>query len=161
MGLDIYKEARVSKVDKTLLKEIYFEVLRHFKLKDLFEVEISIVKEQTIQNVNRQTRGIDKVTDVLSFPSCDFKFPFVANDYVNVINLETGKIVLGEIMLCEKRAKQQAIEYNHSFDREVGFLVLHGLLHLLGFDHIEKDDETIMMGHANKILEDLKLSRDV
>ena len=64
-------------------------------------------------------------------------------------------------MLCEKRAREQAEEYGHSFDREVGFLVLHGILHLLGFDHIEKKDEVVMMGHAENILKELKLSRDV
>lgn len=160
MGLDIYKETRTTKIDRVLLKAIYLQTLRHFKLKDVFEVEISIVGENTIQKINKQTRNIDKVTDVLSFPTTNFKFPFVFEEYKKDVNLETGKIMLGEIMLCEKRAKEQALEYNHSFEREVGFLVLHGLLHLMGFDHIEKEDEVQMMAHSQKILEELKLTRD-
>ena len=64
-------------------------------------------------------------------------------------------------MLCEKRAIEQAKEFGHSKEREFGFLVLHGLLHLLGFDHIEKDDEVVMMKHAEEILKGLNLTRDV
>lgn len=161
MGLDIYRETKGTRINRRFLDMIYKSALNHFELSDIFEIEISIVTEETIQNTNKHTRGIDKVTDVLSFPICNFVFPFKKEDYRNYIDPESGNIMLGEIMLCEKRAQEQAEEYGHSFNREVGFLVLHGILHLLGFDHIEKDDEVIMMGHAEKILEGLDLKRNV
>lgn len=159
MALDVFYTTRGEKVDKAFLNAIYYEAIKHFDLKDIFEVEVTIVGEEKIRTTNLQARGIDKVTDVLSFPSINFKFPFNANDYIYDIDPETGKIMLGEIMLCEKRAKKQAKEYGHSVDREIGFLVLHGLLHLMGFDHMTKDEEKEMMSHAEAILKSLKLSR--
>lgn len=161
MALDIYRETKGTRINKTFLNSIYKAALKHFGLKDVFEIEISIVQEDTIKQTNKQARGIDKVTDVLSFPICDFKFPFVEKDYLNYINPESGHIMLGELMLCEQRAKDQAEEYGHSFNREVGFLVLHGILHLLGFDHIKKEDEIVMMNHAEEILKGMDLTRDV
>ena len=159
MALDVFYTTKGEKVDKAFLNAIYLETLKHFKLQDIFEVEITIVGEDKIKSTNKATRGIDKVTDVLSFPAINFKFPFNANDYIYDIDPETGKVMLGEIMLCEKRAKKQAKEFGHSVDREIGFLVLHGLLHLMGFDHMTKDEEKEMMSHAEEILKGLKLSR--
>ena len=161
MALEIYYTTQNKNVDKAFLNKIYKATLEHFKLEDVFEVELTIVGEAKIKRINKETRGIDRVTDVLSFPAINFKFPFKKQDYIYSTDPETGKIMLGELMLCEKRAQQQAKEYGHSLDREIGFLVLHGLLHLLGFDHIEKDDEVIMMGHAEEILKGLNLSRNV
>ena len=161
MGLHIYKEVKGTKIDVALLKDIYKAVLKYFKLKDVFSIDVTIVDEDTIRTTNKEQRNIDKVTDVLSFPTVDFMFPFKKGDYIDFIDPENGKIMLGDLMLCEKRAREQAIEYGHSFDREVGFLVLHGILHLLGFDHIKKEDEIIMMGHAENILKGINLTRDV
>ena len=161
MALEIYYTTRNKNVDKAFLDKIYKAALKHFNLDDVFEVELTIVGESRIRQVNNETRGIDRVTDVLSFPAIDFHFPFKKQDYLYTMDPETGKIMLGELMLCEKRAKEQAIEYGHSLDREIGFLVLHGLLHLLGFDHIKKEDEVVMMGHAEEILKGLNLTRDV
>ncbi len=161
MGLNIYKEVKGTKIDTAFLRSIYKAALKYFKLKDVFQIDVTIVDEKTIQETNKETRGIDRITDVLSFPTVDFKFPFKKEDYIDFIDPENNKILLGDLMLCEKRAREQAEEYGHSFDREVGFLVLHGILHLLGFDHIEKEDEVVMMGHAENILKELKLSRDV
>ena len=161
MALEIYYTTKNKNVDKAFLNKIYKATLEHFKLEDVFEVELTIVGEAKIRQTNKETRGIDRVTDVLSFPAINFKFPFKKQDYIYSIDPETGKLMLGELMLCEKRAQKQAKDFGHSLDREIGFLVLHGLLHLLGFDHIEKDDEVIMMGHAEEILKGLKLTRDV
>ena len=159
MALEVFYTTKGNKVDKAFLNAIYYETIKHFKLKDIFEVEVTIVGEDRIKATNQKTRGIDKVTDVLSFPALDFKFPFDINDYIYDIDPETGKVMLGEIMLCEKRAQKQAKDYGHSVDREIGFLVLHGLLHLMGFDHMTKDEESEMMSHAEAILKQLKLSR--
>ena len=161
MALEVFYTTKNTSLDKSFIDEIYKATLKHFNLKDVFEVEITIVGEKRIKSVNAATRSIDKVTDVLSFPNTEFKFPFNENDYAYAKNPETGKIMLGELMLCEKRAISQAKEYGHSVAREFGFLVLHGLLHLMGFDHIKKEDEVVMMSHAEEILKGLKLNRDV
>lgn len=161
MALEVFYTVKNKDVDKKFLDSIYKATLKHFDLEDVFEVEITIVGEKRIRDVNRETRNVDRITDVLSFPMVDFKFPFEKTDYLQALNPETNKIMLGELMLCEKRARSQAKKYGHSYEREVGFLVLHGLLHLMGFDHIEKDDEVVMMKHAEEILKGLKLSRDV
>ena len=159
MGLYLYDDVD-TKIDSKLIKTIYKATLKHFGLKDEFEIEIVITDENTIKNLNKEKRNIDSVTDVLSFPAVNFRFPFVKKDYAFYINPENNKVILGEIVLCEKRAKEQANEYGHSFDREVGFLILHGFLHLLGFDHIEKQDEVVMQKHAYEILESINLTRD-
>lgn len=161
MGLKIYKEVKGTKIDTKLLRAIYKSTLKYFNLKDIFSIEVTLVDEKTIQETNKETRGIDRVTDVLSFPTVNFSFPFNKEDYIDAINPEDGKIMLGDLMLCEAKAREQAQEFGHSFDREVGFLVLHGMLHLLGFDHIKKEDEVVMMGHAENILKELNLTRDV
>ncbi len=161
MALEVFYTVKNKDVDKKFLDSIYKATLKHFGLEDAFEVEITIVGEKRIRSINRDTRNVDRVTDVLSFPMVEFRFPFKKENYPHAIDLDTGKVILGELILCEKRAREQAIKYNHSYQREVGFLVLHGLLHLLGFDHIEKDDEVIMMKHAEEILKGLNLSRDV
>ena len=80
---------------------------------------------------------MDAVTDVLSFPSVDVSLPFDEADYQYDIDPCDGKITLGEIMLCYSRMEDQSVEYGHSKERECCYLVLHGLLHLLGFDHME------------------------
>ena len=161
MALEVYYTTRGTKVNKAFLDSIYAATLKHFNLKDDFEVELTIVGEKRIKDTNREARGIDRVTDVLSFPSINFSFPYKKENYIYAIDPESGKIMLGELMLCEKRAIEQAKEFGHSKEREFGFLVLHGLLHLLGFDHIEKDDEVVMMKHAEEILKGLNLTRDV
>ena len=82
MALEIFYTTKNKNVDKAFLDKIYTEALKHFNLEDIFEVELTIVGETRIKNTNRETRGIDRVTDVLSFPSIDFKFPFRKQDYI-------------------------------------------------------------------------------
>jgi len=161
MALEVFYTTKKQMVDKAFLDKIYLATLKHFNLKDDFLIELTIVGEKRIKSTNFETRGIDRVTDILSFPAINFSFPYKKGNYIDAIDPESNKIVLGELMLCYNRAIAQAKAYNHSLDREVGFLVLHGLLHLLGFDHIEKNDEAVMMGHAKQILDGLNLKRDV
>lgn len=129
--------------------------------KRIIDVEINLTDEQTIKELNKNTRNIDKVTDVLSYQNLtDIKLPIKIEDYPFDINMEDGSVFLGEIFICEKRAKEQAEEYGHSTEREIGFLTCHGMLHLLGYDHQTEVDAETMQSIAEDILKDCELSRE-
>lgn len=109
---------------------------------------IIFVTPEEIHELNKQYRGVDRVTDVISFALED------AHD----VSL-TDVRVLGDIYICIDRMKEQALDYGHSETRELSFLTVHGLLHLLGYDHQTKEDEEVMFGIQRKILSDLNINR--
>lgn len=109
---------------------------------------IIYVSLEEIHKLNKEYRGIDRPTDVISFALED------SNDF-EVENLR----VLGDIYICIDKMKEQAKEYGHSEKRELSFLTCHGLLHLLGYDHMEKEEEKVMFGKQEKILEELGITR--
>ena len=109
---------------------------------------IIIVDEEKIRYLNKEYRDKDSVTDVISFALEDDD-TFIKTDYR----------VLGDIYICLKRAKDQAMEYGHSLLRELSFLSIHGLLHLLGYDHMTKEDEKIMFELQERILNEYGIKR--
>lgn len=109
---------------------------------------IIYISLEEIHKLNKEYRGIDRSTDVISFALED------SNDF-EVENLR----VLGDIYICIDKMKEQAKEYGHSEKRELSFLTCHGLLHLLGYDHMEKEEEKVMFGKQEKILEELGITR--
>ena len=147
--------------EKSLIKKVEKATFAHLSQSDFFVIDMTIVDEETIKALNSSARGVDKVTDVLSFPCFDKldlpieKDAFSFDDYD-----EDGKrILLGSIMICRKRAEEQAAEYGHSVDREIGFLACHGFLHILGFDHIDPEDEEVMTKHQREIMQAVGLNR--
>jgi probable rRNA maturation factor len=106
------------------------------------EISISIVTDDEIQRLNKKYRGMDSVTDVLSFPLC----------YRIEESYADEQVTLGDVVICLDRVKSQAYEYMHSFERELAFLTVHGSLHLLGYDHIEKADEDVMFSMQRRIM---------
>ena len=127
---------------------------------DNLSVELDIVNEEFIQKTNLEFRGIDKVTDVLSFPTLDgIRYKAVKKQDFNLDLDEEGRVFLGSIIICESRAKEQAKEYNHSEEREFCYLFCHGLLHLFGYDHIEEKDDLEMRELANRALKIVKVLR--
>jgi len=124
-------------------------------------VVATFVDSEEIRQLNSEYRGIDKETDVLSFPTIDN----VGHGIIDVLqypfetDCRTGLLNLGDIFICMDVAQRQAEEYGHSLKRESAFLFLHGLLHLLGYDHIEEDDEREMKDAADKILTACKIER--
>ena len=137
---------------KKIIKKIYdkaFEMTENQV--DGIEVTISFVDGQTIQKYNKQHRDVDRETDVLSFPMLNIHYSQKVKDFAGEI-MPDGSLYLGDVVICKKVAKRQAKEYGHKTKREVAFLALHGLLHLLGYDHIEKDDEKVMMTKSEEIL---------
>lgn len=159
MSLLIYDELSGG-IDSVLLDTVYATFLKRFELDDVFDVEVAVVDEITIKEVNKHTRSVDDVTDVLSFPNIQIKFPFKKSDYEDCVDLTTGNIIFGEIMLCQKRASEQAEEFGHSFQRECAYLFLHGLLHLTGFDHTNDEEKKAMREVEEEILNSLKITRE-
>lgn len=117
-------------------------------------IEVAFVGEDEIRALNRDKRGKDAVTDVLSFPYYDGirRKTIDINDYAGDVDEEDGRLLIGSICVCEKRAKEQAADFGHSVSREVCYLVAHGILHCFGYDHIEKNDEEEMTALAEKIM---------
>ena len=127
------------------------------------EMSLSIVTPAEIQALNKQFRGVDSVTDVLSFPTFDNTERAVldVNTFPqDAVNPSTGKLNIGDVIICLDRAKEQALEYGHSLKRELCFLSLHGLLHLLGYDHVEPQDEQQMNALQDEILEQMGITRN-
>ncbi len=115
-----------------------------------YEIDVSLVDEETIHQINRDYRHVDRPTDVISFAFNDDKDP------KDQINDPTILRMLGEILICLPVAQKQAKEIGNSELRELSFLFTHGLLHLLGYDHMKKEDEEIMFPLQDKILERVK-----
>ena len=113
---------------------------------DNYEISLSFVSEAEIRKLNRHYRDKDSVTDVLSFPLDD--------DFAIQTNL------LGDIIICCKRAIEQAKEYNHSIKREIVYLVVHSMFHLLGYDHIDESDRIIMRNKEKSALKEIGIYKD-
>lgn len=112
-----------------------------------YEISISIVNEEEIRKLNKEYRNNDSVTDVLSFPL------FEREDIP-----EEG--MLGDIIICVERVKEQAEDFNHSEERELIYLTVHSLLHLLGYDHIEEDDKLEMRTKEKEIMKKLGIFKN-
>lgn len=120
-------------------------------------VSVTVTDNEDIHQINLEHRGIDRPTDVLSFPVLEF------DDDGNMVDdsgdYYEGWLILGDIVLSAERAREQSIEYGHSLEREVGFLVCHSVLHLLGYDHETEDERAVMRVKEEATLEKLGLTR--
>lgn len=144
---------------KKIIRKIFDEAIKQTD-NDLHDIwaTVSFAKRDRIKELNRMYRKVDRETDVLSFPMLDIVYPQTLKDYKDEYAPD-GSLYIGDIVICPKIAKLQAKLYNHSKKREIGFLALHGLLHILGYDHIEKEDEEVMMAMSKKILDSVGLER--
>lgn len=122
-------------------------------------VELLIVSAREIRQVNARERGEDSVTDVLSFPLLEKIEPFTRTNYPFDFDEATGAVSLGSILICDEVALRQAREYGHSEDRERAYLFLHGLLHLLGYDHTDEETKMQMRTAEELILGSVGLTR--
>lgn len=144
---EVFNET-TEKIDIEEEKKIIEFALKHENLENV-EFNVIFVDAKTIQEINKEYRNIDRVTDVISF---------ALEDGETNINFEFGRL-LGDIYICVDKMKQQAEEYGHSLLREQGFLTIHGLLHLLGYDHMTKEEEKVMFEKQELILNDYGLKR--
>ena len=129
--------------EKTFV-DLMKKTFAHLKVKENYLVDVTIVNNEDIHKVNREYRGVDRPTDVISFAFMDDK-----NETVLDKKIPTS---LGEIIISYEKAEEQAKEYGHSINREMSFLFVHGLLHLLGYDHMKKEDEVVMFRLQDEIL---------
>lgn len=141
--------------DKVLINEEIFKivekgivtVIQMEQLSDNFEVSVSFVDNKEIREINREFRNIDGETDVLSFPM-DFEF-----------DLDCDK-PLGDVIISLEKALEQSNEFGHSFEREVLYLTVHSMYHLLGYDHIEEKDREIMREKEKNTMKKLGVFKD-
>lgn len=124
------------------------------QLVDAAELSITFVDNDRIQEINREYRGKDMPTDVISFALEEMGEGEMEYDMGNTPRM------LGDIIISIPRAKEQAADYGHSFERELGFLAVHGFLHLLGYDHMTDEEEIVMVQRQKEILEGYGLHRD-
>ncbi len=127
------------------------------------EVAARLVDDDTIHRINLKTRGVDRATDVLSFPTVSYPAGKTAKDCPKRVKREydpaTGRSFLGDLVVSLPRAAEQAESYGHSLEREIGFLTAHGVLHLCGYDHETEDDAKTMRSLEEKVLTSLALLR--
>ena len=129
--------------DMTLKSEFFLEPA---------EVNVTLVSDKKIRELNRDFRNIDRSTDVLSFP--------LGEDGYYDENPESGALMLGDIVLSLEHAAAQALEYGHSFEREAAYLTVHSMLHLLGYDHVNNEEEKkVMREHEEQVMALLDLRR--
>lgn len=152
--MEIILENRQDKInlDDELIEKLndtIIECLHYEGYDDDYDVSLSFVDNKEIRELNKQFRGIDKETDVLSFPLLD-------NDF----DVELGEVSLGDIVISLEKALEQSIEYNHSIEREVCFLVCHSMFHLLGYDHDTEENTKEMRQKEKDILGKLNITRD-
>ncbi len=125
-------------------------------LNSKLSITITLTTPENIREINKQYRNIDKETDVLSFPM--FEKKELDEKIKNQQFLYED--ILGDIIISVKKVKEQAEEYGHSFERELSYMVVHGFYHLMGYDHIEEEDKKIMRTKEDKILNELKITRE-
>jgi len=148
--INIYDECDSCLTD---LKEFIEKTIKYLKPNFPLEISVTITTNEEIHEINMEQRGVDKPTDVLSFPMLFWKEPEILEaplsdaDY----DMESGLVYLGDIIISLEKIKEQAKEYGHSFERELHYLTIHGILHLFGHDHMTDDDKPVMRKREEEI----------
>src|SRR5690625_1822295 len=153
MHVDVYdKTATLNDVRIQLLKNVLLFTAEKEKIESDVELSVSIVTSKEIQQINDQYRNKNEPTDVLSFQ--------MDNPYIKQNDkIYSGPLQIGDIIICIDKVKEQSLRYNHSFERELIFLAIHGFLHLLGYTHDSKDTEKVMFQKQDSILKEFSLER--
>lgn len=141
-----------------IIKQAVKTTLSHFGVPYPALVSVVLTGNPHIHELNRESRGVDSPTDVLSFPMLEYETPGEVE--ATPMDFEGKYLLLGDIVISVERAAEQAEEYGHSLRREVGFLTVHSMLHLLGFDHMEEEEGDIMRAKEKEILEEMRLPRE-
>lgn len=146
-NIGIYNETDTVLEELDGLKDLLEFALKYQNLTNV-DFNVILVSEDKIHEINKEYRGIDRPTDVISFALED-------NKDIEYDNYR----LLGDIYICDKKVLDQAKEYGHSVKRELSFLAVHGLLHLLGYDHMKPEDEKVMFGLQEEILDKYGIKR--
>ena len=160
-----FNKKKISSFIESNVNKVFEETIKLLNIpsNDL-EINVAIVNSFKIKKINREFRSVNRVTDVISFP---FLLTvgkggmqlivdnLTKENYPFNINPETGNIVLGDLYICFNKVKKQAKEYGTGIEREFAYLTLHGILHLLGYDHIDEEDKKIMREKEELILKNV------
>ena len=150
--LDLEENIEFEEIIKKVIEQCFKEEkLENSKL----NISITLTTPENIRKINKEYRNVDNETDVLSFPI--FEKEELDKKILN--NKFEYEDILGDIVISIKRVEEQAKEYGHSIAREMGFLTVHGLLHLLGYDHMNKEEEKVMFTKQEEILDAYGLKR--
>lgn len=148
---DSQKKVRIPTGLRMRVRRACIAVLREEKFKGNAEVSVTFVDNEEIRRLNAQFRDKDVETDVLSFP--------MGEDGVYDINHDTGAKILGDVVISMEKAQEHAILYEHSFEREVCYLTVHSMLHLLGYDHMTPEEKAVMRMKEETVMAQMGLSR--
>jgi probable rRNA maturation factor len=129
----------------SLIKKCVLKTLEEESVVVPCEINVLVTDDATIRSINRESRNIDKATDVLSFPMFTFKPGELPMDWTDYMDPDTNLCALGDIAISLERAAEQAVEFGHSLRREVGYLTIHSMLHLLGYDHLDEAEQKAQM----------------
>lgn len=153
--LDLFDETeQVPERDQIFIRDILTFAVSYLKLSGSIEMSVTLTDNARIQEINRDYRGKNQPTDVISFALEE-----LGEGEMDIIQEDGMPRNIGDIIISIERAKEQAQEYGHGFDRELGFLAVHGLLHLLGYDHMTTEDEKEMFGLQKEMLDAYGLQR--
>lgn len=156
--LNQQKKYKVGKDIKDLIKKCALAALKYMEFRTDVEISVMLTDNEGIRDLNKLHRDIDRATDVLSFPMFEYdEDGEIIEDFAEFN--EMGELCLGDIVISLERAHEQAVEYGHSPEREIGFLTVHSMLHLLGYDHMTPEDEEEMFGYQTDILNEIGLVR--
>ncbi len=148
----------VSRSLRRLIEKAAKTTLRYMGFRTDVEISVMLTDNEGIRKLNALHREIDRATDVLSFPMFEYdENGEIIEEYAEFG--EMGDLCLGDVVISLERAEEQAEEYGHSFEREIGFLTVHSMLHLLGYDHMTPEDEEEMFGYQKEVLEEMGLPR--
>lgn len=150
-----YNEVESEANEEEIINKVVKTVLELEKIKHDLDIYITLTNNEEIHKINKEYRDVDRPTDVLSFPMFE-------RDEISKLReekLDDVEEILGDIIISIPKVKEQAEEYGHSYERELAYLTTHGMLHLLGYDHMIDDEKTIMREHEEKVLEKLNILR--
>ena len=151
--LDVEEDKKYEEIISKVVKQCFkTEQLENSKL----YISITLTTPENIQKINKEYRKIDKPTDVLSFPMYEKE---EIDEKIKNKNFEFEDI-LGDIVISLKQVEEQAIEYGHSFERELSYMIVHGFYHLMGYDHMVEADKTVMREKEESVLKLLEITRD-
>ncbi|NLO90081.1 MAG: rRNA maturation RNase YbeY [Clostridia bacterium] len=156
---NVQQKAELPPNYEELIKKCVEEVCAREKIPDNYEVGITLMDDEGIRLLNRDFRGMDGATDVLSFSALESHEEEPEIFYQNDDDDDEKPLVLGDVVISAETAARQAEEYGHSMERELCFLVVHGMLHLLGYDHKDRDSEERMFSLQRDILNHLGITR--
>ena len=151
--LDLEENSQYEEIIKKVVEQCFKE--ENMEDSKLY-ISITLTTPEHIHEINKQYRNVDRATDVLSFPMFEkeeLEQKIASKDFLY-------EDMLGDLIISIEKVKEQAIEYGHSFERELSYMLVHGFYHLMGYDHIEEEDKKKMRPKEEKILNELKITRD-